>query len=254
MAEGKSRARTAQPAQDTSAVRLAQLEASVSSLALALMANGIEVADGADPCTVAIIAIKRSAEEANDGAVATLKAQLEELRKDKLKLEIDVAELQLDLQEVTNQKNTLANRLAEEGKPSGIEKPADPVRELEPDLVIERPDGARDAGPEYGTLPIDELVNAIEAAGELELVFSNGKWELLEFSTAPIIVRPKDLNRLDPRRVQIKQGVDLKGSSGRALIHGCALLMEGMQVAYHTFNQPLAVNPNEEWRLHPVFI
>jgi predicted nucleic acid-binding Zn-ribbon protein len=58
--------------------RLAALEAGVSALTMALTANGIELAVGDDPIEKAIGAIKRSAEEANDGALEQLKTTVKE--------------------------------------------------------------------------------------------------------------------------------------------------------------------------------
>lgn len=273
--EGKTKA----PAVDGK--RLAQLEAGVSALALCITANGIDLKEGQDPIDQAIALVKRWREltiaraelqlvvaiavgvepetiedpfAAAHGALETMKAHCVELETDVAaaskrvaELELENAELQTDVEDLTNAKNTLANKLADEGKAAHDPAPIVAAEEPAP-APLERPETARDVGPTFGALTLPELQQAVAAGLSFELAFSNGEFELVEFSSPPIVVQAADLQLLDGYRHVVRPAIHIKGGAMPQIIKGAGLLLEGVQVAYHGFTAPLTIHPGAEWK------
>lgn len=233
--------------------RLASLEASVSSLAIALTANGFELKSGDDPCVSAIVAIKQGKERIASLELETLdkfgglETELEKARKRVAELETENGELHQDVEDLANARNTLANQLAAEGKGQGEQ--LEEVAEPEPaPIVRERPETARDVGPTFGTLTsgeLQELLATTDAA--FEVAFSNGDFEILEFTPTEQI-KPASLSRVDGSRYLLLQPIVLKGGDHPEEIHGAGLLLEGTQVGYCPFEPPLTVQPGHEWK------
>lgn len=267
MAEGKNQAARAGESK-----RITQLETRIQALAIALSANGISLSEGADPIETAIGAIKRSAEaEATFtkikqelaradgyakelqtrldalGTPATDKAELEQLRKRVAELEHENLELEVDLEEVTNEKNRLANELADKPRrpePAAEEpKPGDRLSQAVE--IEERPIGARDAGPRV--TPQEKVVRQlVEAGAEFELVFSNGEFEIVDFSVPPIVIQASGLDRVDATRHVVSKALYIKGGSAEHRLHGAALLQGNKVVSYCAFDPVITVRPDEE--------
>lgn len=295
--------------------RLGALEAGVSALAIALTANGFKLEEGADPIEAAIVALKRSAEEANDGAIATLEsdlhqlagyasatlgrlvpdldlapltderplaylerltaaanptienllsrastpgtdaAELEELRRKVKQFTDENAELETDLTEMTNARNALINQLVDAGKGTGgtiNEEPPAAPEEPAIDLIGERPELARDVGPEFGRLTEVAIGRLLEEGRPFELVFSNGEFELLELQ--PQKISAADLIRVDSSRYIVKPTIHVRGSGTPAKIHGAGLLFDGEQVGYCTFEPSVIIHPGQERRFDRALI
>jgi hypothetical protein len=267
--------------------RLAILESNVSALAIALTANGVALEPGADPFQAAIDVIKSAASlracnteletriaareaelEAYMKRIAALEtpspgagtpgtdaAELEELRKRVKELEEENKELRIDVDDLANAKNALANRLAEEGKGTGGEPPpADPV----PDpiniaaLPAERPEAARDVGPAFKSLSEVAIGKLAAEGGQFEIAFSNGEYEILDF--APVKIAAKDLHRVDSLHFIVGPAVNIRGGHAPARIHGAGLLYGGEQVAYCAFEPPIIIQPGQERRFDRALI
>lgn len=225
-------------------------------LAVAL-ATGTEPEAVEDPFAAAAGALETMKDrlDALDAAAANPnqeESELDHWRRRAKELEAENAELQGDVEDLVNARNVLANRLAEEDKPSALELPAEPEWTPEPTIARERPESARDVGPTYGGLTSGELQTILDAGAQLEVAFSNGEFEIIDFS-GPIMVGVKELQRVDSARVRLKDGVELTGSTMLERIHGAALLLEGTQVAYHQFDPAIVIHPNQNWKLSPVF-
>lgn len=266
--------------------RLASLEAGVSSLALALSANGIELKEGQDPCVQAIVVIKRwheltaaraelqlavaiavdaepetiedpfaaaaGALEAMKARVVDVEGQLETSRKRIVEIELENGELHQDVEDLANARNTLANQLAEEGKGQGAA--VEEVKAPEPVAPVrERSENARDVGPAIRSLSYAELQQVIGFPdGAFEVAFSDGEFEIPAFT--PEKINPASLARVDSSRFLLQQAITLRGGDRAEEIHGAGLLLGGTQIAYCTFEPPLTVQPNHEWKFDRTLI
>lgn len=253
--------------------RLAGLEASVSSLAIALTANGITLEEGADPIVAAIVAIKAAAESkaaltaalagcneevdklqrtvdelgarAAGATPGTDAAELEELRKRVAELETENGELQTDVDELANAKNALANQLAADGKGTG--EPPAPEIDDEPEDVVpvaERTAAARDVGPEFQRLSEVAIAALVAEGGDFELGFSNGEFEIIEL--APVTIGAGDLTRVDSSRFIVGPPVHIRGADAPLKIAGVGLLYAGEQVSYCPFEPAVVLHPGQE--------
>lgn len=245
MAEGKTKA----PSVDGK--RLASLEASVSSLAIALTANGIVLEEGADPTVTAIVTIKQLVEQA-DAAAASTDALIEQLAVERSRvaaLEAENKELQQDVEDLASAKNGLANKLAGEGGAPDAEQPIEPEIAPEPEAPArERPEASRDVGPTFGGISFAELGDAIRAEAAFEIAFSNGEFEIIDFP--PVAISPSDLHRVDGSRYVVAKAIDIMGGVAPERIHGAGLLLEGVQVGYCALEPAAVVLPGHEWRFH----
>jgi len=88
--------------------------------------------------------------------------------------------------------------------------------------------------------PLDKILLGDDP---LELVFSNGVNELVEF--APFEVRGTSFNRVGGGWM-LREGITLKGSGDDTRIRGAALLLDGKQIAWAAFIEPVRVPRNQE--------
>jgi hypothetical protein len=258
--------------------RLAALEAGVSALAIALVANGVTLDEGADPFEAAIGRVKHAglledrlgaataelenakaalAEIAGNSSDADREAaegdiELDRLRARNAELETEIAELMTDVEEAMSEKNRLANELAAviEGRPQadpnvsdqGDEAPAAPV-------VRERPEVARDVGPNAGVFSsaeLDELLTTGAVHG-LELAFSNGDYEVV--SLQPVPIAPNDLQPAEGRHMVVPPiYAKLLATDPQEELAGVGLLLAGAQIAYCSFHDRLTLQPGSERR------
>lgn len=201
----------------------------------------------AEPAIAELISRPASAEEANDGAIATLQARVTELT-------AEVGELEHDLADMTNEKNRLANELAaaNEGRPQTA--PADPVDATPPaPIVRERPEAARDVGPNYATIDGDELAGLItDQAHGFELAFSNGEYEILTLEPVPVTVN--DLVRAEEGKFMVNGSVyaKLQATDEGEQIDGVGLMLGGEQIRYCKFVEALKLEPGNERRFERV--
>lgn len=207
--------------------RLAFLEAGVSSLAIALAANGVAIGEGEDPLELAIGQIKGSAAaiaraETAENALEAVRAELVAAEKDLEALRASI----LDLEE------KLA--AAQSGEP--IEEPA-PVRE--------RPEHARDFGPTFGRATTEELEELIGDGEGLEISFSNGEFEMVEL--APVTIGKADL-RAHSGRLALEPPIFVRGGELDDEIHGAVLVKDGVQIDYCEFPSKLALAAKTERR------
>lgn len=238
--------------------RLAVLEAGVSALAIALTANGVTVPEGADPVELAIGVIKAHAEAAAGAGTST--GELEQLRARVAELETEKGELETDLEDITGEKNRLAGLLNDDGKSQNAgEEPEQggekhPFLEAQPALV--RPEGARDVGPEYPVFEKGELRELLgpDHDGEgLELVFSNGDYEILALQPVPITV--PQLQRMENSFIVIPAiHAKLSATDQPEQIDGVGLLYGGEQIAYCRFPSKLPLPPGGERRFDRAII
>jgi hypothetical protein len=264
--------------------RLAALEAGVSALAIALTANGFTVAGGEDPIEEAVKAIKslltdRSAatdkiaeleaaivaleaklaagpDGATEGEIAAI-ARAEKAEGELAAANLEIAELKTDVEEAMSERNRLANELSAEGRSSTPPASADETAaEVEAPAPRERPENARDVGPNYPGLHNADDISALLAddqAHGLELAFSNGEYEIL--SLAPIAIGAKDLQQAEGR-VMVGPPVyaKLSATDPQEDLHGMGLLMQGEQIAYCTFPERLTLQPGSERRFDRAII
>jgi polyhydroxyalkanoate synthesis regulator phasin len=178
-------------------------------------------------------------EEANDGAISTLKARVAEL-------ETEVGELETDVADAVSEKNRLANLLAAQGTsstPPAVDQ--EPAAEPAP-VERERAEGARDVGPDCGSLSGEEIAQAVAAEAEFEVAFSNGEFEIVDFSSPPIVVSPGQLERVNSAQFAVGPAVLIRGASAPEELHGAGLLLEGVQVGYCRFDPPIRIEPGQE--------
>lgn len=132
------------------------------------------------------------------------------------------------------------------------------VRTLEEDLAAERKNSAavdrglraahrkgvkqvkaRKLGELKDGTDREALIAAMEAGAELEIVFSNGTAELIEFE--PVIVSPQAFQRIGRERFNLRDAVLVKGAGKEQRVRGVALLADGKQIAYTAFPNPVSV-------------
>ena len=107
---------------------------------------------------------------------------------------------------------------------------------------------ARKVGPDFEALvgddgqqsPLDKILLGDDA---LELVFSNGANELVEF--APYEVRGTSFNRVGGGW-SLREAIALKGVSEDTRVRGVALLHDGKQIAWANFPEPVRVPRGQE--------
>jgi hypothetical protein len=261
--------------------RLAQLEAGVSALAMALAANGIELTAEQDPIEQAIAIVKRWREltlaraelqiavatavgvepetiedpfAAAGGALETMKAHIGEsadagelaaAKARVTELEAEVEELNHDVEDAINERNTLRNALSEAGKGSAaaaVDQEAE--AEAPPAIELVRGENARDVGPSFGVLTADEIGSAVEEGARFEVAFSNGEFELEEFG--PIYVNATDLHRFATAQWSVAPTIHIKGASVPMEIAGAGLLLEGVQIGWCAFDPVTRIEPGQE--------
>lgn len=176
-----------------------------------------------------------------DAADAALAAAKEEL-----------AELNADVEDLANEKNRLANELAaaNEGRPqAATDAGGDEPEEVAATAVRERPEAARDVGPNAGGLSaaeLDDLLTTGEVHG-LELVFSNGDYEIMTLQ--PVAISPNQLQPIEGRHAIIPPiFAKLLSTDQQEEIAGAGLLLEGEQIAYCAFPDRLTLLPGGERR------
>lgn len=265
---------------------LAHLEAGFSALAIALVANGVAIAEGADPFELAIAQLKsKAALQAESDKLATFllehhagaiegsavdtviklletakgdnpeQASMMEQRaldaeKRIVTLTSEVGELEQDLADMTNEKNRLANELAAayEGRPF-VNETAEQAPAPAAPIVRERPETAADVGPDYHVLELQEL-GELFASGEahgLELAFSNGEHEIV--SLERIAIASSDIVRLEGRyTVHRTVYAKLAATDAGEELDGVGLLLGGEQIAYGSFPEKLRLEPGNERR------
>jgi hypothetical protein len=210
-----------------------------------LLANHNDAIDGSAVDTVIKLLSASPAEAAAaDTDAGDQAAELERLRVRVAELENENAELQTDVEDAINERNTLRNKLSGEGQSSAaavVEEEAAPVV---PAIVRERPDSARDVGPSFGSLTADEIQAAIDAGGAFEIAFSNGEYEIVEFG--PITIAGSDLHRFATNQFAVAPTLHIKGAVLTEDIDGAGLLMEGVQVGYCSFDPAVRIEPGQE--------
>lgn len=250
---------------------IAGLNAAAEKLGLAVaVVLGVELEAITDPTEAAIAALEsmkdrivtvegqRAELEAKIAAVGTPgtdAAELEALRKRTVELELENKELETDLEEVTNARNSLANQLADSGKgqaPPPTEEPKPKVDEIAP-VDEPRPEIARDVGPEFARLTETAIGALIAEGGDFEIAFSNGSFELVELSIPPIKLTGADLQRVDSSRYIVGKVLHVKSASS-ARIHGAGLLYRGEQVGYCQFSPAIVVHAGQERRFDRALI
>lgn len=260
--------------------RLASLEASVSSLAITLTANDIELPDGADPIVVAIAAMKDFASlraqiatladallehhpQAIDGSTGAVECAIKILSRPAgeetggttsadaiaaLEDQIDGLERQI---------------IVKDAKIAALESGAPPVEDqgdendeeaedVEAAATRERPETAADVGPNYAG-----IFNSAELRGELDggdledlqLAFSNGDYEIVALQRVAIL--PADLQPYEGRSiVGPAVHVRLTPADAPETLHGVGLMLQGEQIAYCQLLDPIRLDPGMEHRLH----
>jgi hypothetical protein len=204
--------------------RIAELEAQVA-------AGATDIARSDDATEGEIAAIARA-----DAADAKVK-----------ELEAEVAELTTDVEEITSAKNALANQLAEAGQaPASSDTQPEPDTE-EASAVRERPEAARDVGPEYGTYPIADLIKLKETDVDatFELAFSNGEFEILGID--PVAIAAACLVETDGR-LKVNVPIQVRGRGAIEDVAGAGLLLAGEQVGYCVLDPAVKLHPGEERR------
>jgi hypothetical protein len=224
--------------------RLMVLEAGVSTLAVALLANGFKVEEGGDPIEAAIVAIKGQAskideleeaakvgsDNATAGEIAAI-ARAEAAEK-------ALAEANDELEEMRNDVADLEGKIANLGAADELEAPIAVAPR-------ERPEGAHDFGPTFGMSTARELAELIEEGGDFEISFSNGKHEIVELE--PVKIKAADL-RGKSGRFELAHPIFVRGGQVREEIDGAALVKSGVQIDYCQFPAPVAIEPRQERR------
>lgn len=163
-------------------------------------------------------------------------------------LETENAELQVDVEELANAKNTLANQLAAEGKGTAPAPAPDPIEaEPEPEPIV-RAEGARDVPASLPSLSHVALGALVHDGGPFEIVFSNGEFEHVEFGTPPITIAASDLIRVDSSRYLVGKAINIRGGLAPAKLAGVGLFYAGEQVAFCAFEPAAVIQPGQERR------
>jgi hypothetical protein len=224
------------------------------------VAGIVELTETDDPCAAAVVTIDKlkaalveldaqiakgpETPEGGDQALIAAAERASRAESRVKELEDEVAELEIDVADAINEKNRLANLLAEEGKgtsPTVSEAAAEPAA---PAPVRERPEGARDVGPTFGSLTADEIAQAIDAGGAFEIAFSNGEFELVEFG--PIKIAGDQLHRFATNQFAVAPVIHVKGATAPESIHGAGLLLGDSQVGYCAFDPAVRIEPGQE--------
>lgn len=234
--------------------RLAELEAGVSALALAIAGAGIELKDGQDPIEQAIaitdsfkekmlqlaalsaFLLDNSDEPLDRGPVAAAISTIEKLSGNGATAGEIAAIARAEAAEKRVAELEAALEAAGE-VPGGAPTPAPEPKE--------RPAAARDVGPSFGQLDAAELGEALDSGEDLELVFSNGEYEIVDFE--PVKVTAKDLPIMAGKR-QVAQPLFVRGGGNDDRIHGAGLLQGGVQIAYCEFPSPVPIEKGQERR------
>jgi hypothetical protein len=133
-----------------------------------------------------------------------------------------------------SEKNRLANELAGAGQSSSPPAVVDDEAEEAPPAAPERvrPETARDVGPSAGGLNAAELAELLASgtADGLELVFSNGEFEIV--ALAPVAIGPKELLSAEGRQIVIPAVyAKLLNTDPQEELAGVGLLMQGEQIS-----------------------
>jgi hypothetical protein len=253
--------------------RLAALEAGVSTLAITLAANGVDVPEGADPFELAIGRVKRAAEleaaaeQTTPGEIAAIaRAEGAEKRVAELEAELAarpvsaeeahdgaIARLEEQIDELERQGAAKDSRITEleAGAPVIVQQPDGGEPEETPaETPLERPEGAADVGPQYAVVYSSAELVALLAAGDVpgfELAFSNGQFEVVALNR--IAIAPSDLLAAEGRVVVVPPVfAKLAAVDAAEELHGVGLLLDGEQVAYCAFLDQLKLEPGTERR------
>lgn len=252
--------------------RLEFLEESVSALAVAIAAAGIELEADQDPILQAIAVVDRwhgltlaraqlaiavaaavgvGIEEVTDPlaaaevALGTMKTRITELEDaakagptDATAGEIaaiaraDAAEAALDH----------ANGIVDELRKSIADALADGSGqdpEAEP-VPVDR--AAIECGPDAPRLSTDDLRVLVDEGADFALVFSDGTHEIV--AIGPVDLPSRNLHRHAGRYV-VAETITIKGLTASETIDGAALFMNGEQVQYCRFDPAHVINPGE---------
>lgn len=115
-------------------------------------------------------------------------------------------------------------------------------------------DNAAECGPLGQRSSSEEIRGFIEEGAELELVFSDGSAEILDFH--PVPVAGKDLH-VHNNNLLFAPEITVDGPRGEGCaaiaIDGAALLVNGEQVDYCQLDRPIMVNPGDRRRFDRAF-
>jgi hypothetical protein len=194
-----------------------------ANMAEAIVAGEHEINEGETPFTAALRILSKPPGDATDGEIAAI-ARAE-------KLEARVTELE---------------GLLEDGAGrdlAGIELP--PAKR----------DNAAECGPLGQRSSSAEIKGLIDEGHVLELVFSDGDCEIVEFE--PVQLAAADLYPHGGGRLIVVPVVSIAGPRGEAAapieIDGAALLVNGEQVDYCPFDARLTVNPGDQRQFSRAF-
>lgn len=90
----------------------------------------------------------------------------------------------------------------------------------------------------------EAVIEAMESGGELELVFSDGATEIGEFD--PVLCNPDAFMRQGARRFALRDAVIVRGAGAEKRVRGVGLLVDGKQIAYTAFPDPVKVPIGQE--------
>lgn len=250
--------------------KLALLEGGVASLAAVLGELGVTVGEKDDPIVLVIELAKGQATKIDELSTVEQAAIAASARADKVEGELG---------ELRGKVEVVANYLLEHHPASIVgdecclvvavkvmgEQFAE-IRELETDIEQlegkleaigagedgelptvaprERPEGARDFGPTFGSIEASEIGQLRDEKAGLAIGFSNGEYEIVEL--APVPIDAADLQAVEGR--YIAPTIHVKGGTVREEIHGAALLKDGEQISYCAFPKPIELEVGQERR------
>lgn len=228
--------------------RLDAFHINVSLLAIALSGAGVTIPEGMDPILAAISFVEGNG-NATDGELAAIKRADEAEAKIKV-LELAAAEDEEALAEMTNLRNAAINELQaiREGRPA--EAAPEPEAEVEEAVApppAVRPEAARDVGPTFAQGDAKDIAAILsDGTHELELAYSNGEYELIDFGPSPI-----DAGVLVYRghKFHVEPAIHLKGGPADVELNGVGLIVDGEQFAYCEFPEPQAIASRSERKL-----
>jgi hypothetical protein len=206
--------------------------AALSSLTAAMVGAGIDVPDGADPIPVAVAhfeAAEEAAGNATPGEIAAI------ARADKA--DARVAELAAEVEDLKAAAAGGSFVRDEDQLPAA--GPREPV----------------ECGPAYGDLSAADINLRIVEGADLELVFSDGDNEIVEFP--PVKLSGADLGR-HGQRYTVTPTISISGPRGEheasIEIAGAALLANGEQIGFSPFDRPLVIEPGEQRAFNQSFL
>lgn len=149
-------------------------------------------------------------------------------------IEDRVAALEEENRTLTEDKAALETKLAKIDKASGA-KPRAGSRQVKAREVGGEQRGS-DKSREFTG---EALAQAMDSDEELELVFSNGGREIIEFE--PVLVRGAAFDRQGSGRYLLRGALTLRGAGSELMVRGVGLMRNGEQVAWCAFPRPVPV-------------